>query len=112
MIKVPDEFINPPDIFAWLKQCFTQVPSDPFPRVRDLATFIYEQTEQSPQVSGYKSCKQTRLLIQFFNAAFTGEKTSAEDLVSCMAEEGFTLAQLNSLPFGLALPLLDLFDTA
>jgi hypothetical protein len=107
MVKIPKSVVNPPDIFAWLERCFTSTAESPFPRIDDISTLVSEQIKQHPQTTGYESCKQTRLLILFFSIAFSaGTMYCGEHLVSCMATEGFTLAQLNSLPFGISIPLL------
>jgi hypothetical protein len=106
MLEVSDGFDDPPDILAWLERFFSVPPVDPFPKVTDIADSISGQADTYPQKTEYEACRLTGLLSRFFSIAFSGNDDAGEGLISCMANEGFTLAQVHALPIGLSIPLL------
>uniref|UniRef100_A0A3P9JNL6 Anaphase-promoting complex subunit 1 n=1 Tax=Oryzias latipes TaxID=8090 RepID=A0A3P9JNL6_ORYLA len=113
---------EPPCIFSWLSNCLRGVKNPPFPYLPG----ICQRTRllvlvRSMHLCFYKQSKKSRPPLFFFSSAHcfnlsfvfrqnsvkvgVSSESLAEQLVVWLTSEGFTLKDLESVPFGVALPI-------
>lgn len=118
--------VDPPCVFSWLSRCLRGEENQPFPylpgicqRTRLLvlsyALYIIEDEKatstdcskylvkvsagQKSHASDLRSKRQSSVKVEYSRASL------AEQLVVWLTSEGFTLKDLDSVPFGVALPI-------
>jgi anaphase-promoting complex subunit 1 len=94
-------FTTPPDIYKWiLARIRTEGPIVPFPTMA-----LTEHEFSVPQkkiVRDSDCCVRTEKLCKFYNKLFS---KGAEVMVLEMATRNFKMKDVDSLPFGIGLPL-------
>uniref|UniRef100_A0A8D2NNA4 Anaphase-promoting complex subunit 1 n=1 Tax=Zosterops lateralis melanops TaxID=1220523 RepID=A0A8D2NNA4_ZOSLA len=94
---------EPPSIFQWLSSCLKGEGVQPYPYLPG----ICERSKLVVLVSTGGQAIQAMCLVLCSFKTSTSVSSLAEKLVLWMTSVGFTLRDLESLPFGVALPIRD-----
>jgi anaphase-promoting complex subunit 1 len=97
-------FFSPPDITQWILKCFRSNVEQiqPFPGLADIIRIFSIQKKGECVVQNLDCCARTQSICSIYiKLIYEGEKA----MISEMVKLGFTNKHIESLPFGIAVPL-------
>jgi len=97
-------FFLPPDITQWILKCFRSDAEQiqPFPDLMDLSRIFSIPTKEEILVQNLDGCSRAQRICSIYTKLiYEGEKA----MISEMVKFGFTNKHIESLSFGIAVPL-------
>ncbi|CAG8532055.1 7553_t:CDS:2, partial [Acaulospora morrowiae] len=110
--RLPDDhpFFIPPDIFRWILKCLRHEVerNDNFPDIKDISQIFSVSKIEENLIHDFDCCSRTRKVSLIYNTLVNeGERSTILEIVKI----GFSIKDIDSLPFGVAIPLREAIRT-